>query len=264
MVEVNNFENMSQLRELMDRPMQTFAQPFTELKLSEMQNLTSNPNTSKDHLPALQINPDKGDVPQARPQTLESRTPRFAPSMGQHIPFVSELTPEFLKSVKEQFKELFGIGENQSRNGGIETKGFAARETGGDAGRESGSTRLVKPGSEESGIKTTIKPNGNNGFKEINTLGGTNEVVSTVDVYLDPKDRSITRATRMADGKLFSLETEHKDKSREIITFDEQERKMSTQVLLPNGGYEMRDANDKVIFSNMQTAAGERVQKPHK
>jgi hypothetical protein len=218
------------------------------MKLSEMQNLTSNPNTSRDHLPGLQIIPDKGDIPQARPQTLESKTPRFAPSMGQQIPFISELTPEFIKSVKEQVKQVLGLDENQSRSGG----------------RESAPVRLVKPETEEPVIKTTIRPNGNNGFKEVNTLGETNKVVSTVDVYLDPKDRSITRATRMADGKLFSLETEHKDKSREIVTFDEQERKMSTQLLLPNGGYEMRDANDKVIFSNMQTVGGEQVQKPHK
>lgn len=248
MVQVNNFENMSQLRDLMDNPVQNFAQPFTEMKLSEMQNLTSNPNTSRDHLPGLQIIPDKGDIPQARPQTLESKTPRFAPSMGQHIPFISELTPEFIKSVKEQVKQVLGLDENQSRSGG----------------RESAPVRLVKPETEEPVIKTTIRPNGNNGFKEVNTLGETNKVVSTVDVYLDPKDRSITRATRMADGKLFSLETEHKDKSREIVTFDEQERKVSTQLLLPNGGYEMRDANDKVIFSNMQTVGGEQVQKPHK
>lgn len=248
MVQVNNFENISQLRDLMDNPVQNFAQPFTEMKLSEMQNLTSNPNTSRDHLPGLQIIPDKGDIPQARPQTLESKTPRFAPSMGQHIPFISELTPEFIKSVKEQVKQVLGLDENQSRSGG----------------RESAPVRLVKPETEEPVIKTTIRPNGNNGFKEVNTLGETNKVVSTVDVYLDPKDRSITRATRMADGKLFSLETEHKDKSREIVTFDEQERKVSTQLLLPNGGYEMRDANDKVIFSNMQTVGGEQVQKPHK
>lgn len=248
MVHVNNFENMSQLRDLMEKPTQSFAQPFTELKLSEMQNLTSNSNTSREHLPGLQIIPDKGDNPAARPQTLESKTPRFAPSMGQHIPFVSELSPEFIKSVKEQFKHMLGLEENQSRN----------------AGRDSAPVRLVRPTLEEPEIKTTIKPNGNNGFKEVNTLGETNKVVSTVDVYLDPKDRSITRATRMADGKLFSLETEHKDKSREIITFDEQEKKMSTQLLLPNGGYEMRDANDKVIFSNMQPVGGEQVQKPHK
>lgn len=248
MVQVNNFENMSQLRDLMDKPVQNFAQPFTEMKLSEMQNLTSNPNTSREHLPGLQIIPDKEDNTPTRLQTLESKTPRFAPSMGQHIPFISELTPEFIKSVKEQFKQVLGLDENQSRSGG----------------RESAPVRVVKPGTEEPVIKTTIRPNGNNGFKEVNTLGETNKVVSTVDVYLDPKERSITRATRMADGKLFSLETEYKDKSREIITYDEQERKMSTQLLMPNGGYEMRDANDKVIFSNVQTAVGEQVQKTHK
>jgi|GEM_PF-6514671 hypothetical protein len=260
MVQVNNFENLSQLRDLMDSPHQNFSHPFAEMKLTEMQNLSSAPNTSRDHLPGLQIIPDKGDSTPAKTQTLESRTSTFAPSMGQRIPFVTEISPEFIKSVKEQFSSMLKSITGEANDAPILRKPLPEVSPEKPQFRENANQSDAR----EPMLKTVIKPNGNNAYKEVNTLGETGDVVSTVDVYLDPKTQSITRATRMADGKLFSLETENKDKSREVITFDEQERKISTQLLLPNGGYEMRDANDKIVFSNIQTVVGEPVQKLRK
>ena len=242
MVNVNNFENASQLRELMDKPRADFSHLFSELKMSEMQTLSSSyQNTSKDYLPGLQFTPDRGDAAAARRQTLEDRSAAFAPSTAQRIPFISEITPEFMKSVKEQLNSMVQMFAGDSK---APQERAAEKPQFGDYGSKGQAREAI--------LSTTIRPSVNNGYREINTLKGTNDVVSTVDVYLDPKTQSITRLTRMADGKMFSIETENKDKSREVITFDENEKKMSTQLLLPNGGYEWRDANDKVVFSNIR------------
>jgi len=250
MVHVNDFENASRLADLLNEQQMSYSHPFAELKMSEMHNLSSYAqNTSKDYLPGLQLTPDRGDATPAERQTLEYRFATFAPAAAQRIPFISEITPEFMKSVKEQFSSMLQMFAGDSKEAPIQRK--ALHESSPE--KPLWGDLSAKGQSGEPTLSTKIEPNGNNGYREINTLKDTNKIVSTVDVYLDPKTQSITRLTRMADGKMFSIETENKDKSREVITFDENEKKMSTQLLLPNGGYEWRDANDKVVFSNIRT-----------
>lgn len=254
MVHVNNFENASRLTDMLNEQKMSYSHPFAELSMGEMQNLSScAQNTSKDYLPGLQLIPDRGDTTPSTRQTLEHRSTTFSPSAAQRIPFVSEITPEFMKSVKEQFSSMLQMFAGDPKEAPIKRK--AAHE--GSTEKPPLGDLTAKEQSGEPTLSTTIRPNGNNGYREINTLKDTNKIVSTVDVYLDPKTQSITRLTRMADGKMFSIETENKDKSRQVITFDENEKKMSTQLLLPDGSYEWRDAEDKIIFSNIQTAGKE-------
>ena len=97
-------------------------------------------------------------------------------------------------------------------------------------------------------VTTTIEYMESFAYRETNILRETNHLLSTVDVFLDMATKSVNKITRLADGKILSMETHKKDRSREIVTFNEFEEKMSTQRFFPNGRYELHDANGNIVY----------------